>query len=133
MNASLSTFVAAMLGQPDIGDTPQNSGQCVGLVERWLDANNLPHVWGNAVDLLANAPTSIYKVVPNGPSNAPQPGDVVVWGQAWGGGFGHTAVVIAANANLLAVLEQNNPTGAPCTVATHGYSGVIGWLQLPTK
>ena len=124
----LTTFVQGYLGKPNIGDTAGNMGQCVGLVEKWLDANNKPHIWGDAKDLMSQAEASVYKVVQNGPTNFPPAGAIVCWGASWGAGHGHTAIVVAANSLYLAVFEQNDPDGSPPTVATHGYSGVIGWM-----
>jgi surface antigen len=126
---NLATFVAAYLGVPNTGDTPGNAGQCVGLVEKWLDTNGKQHIWGNAKDLLQGADLKQFKVVHNLPLNAPQPGAVVCWDGTWGGGFGHTAVVVAANRRFMAVFEQNNPDGWPPVVATHGYTGVLGWIS----
>lgn len=124
----IATFIRLRLGVPNTGDTPGNRGQCVGLVEDWLDANLKPHVPGNAKDLLANADRKVYKVTVNAAYNSPPPGAVVVWGGSWGAGYGHTAVVVAANAEWLVVFEQNDPTGALPRVATHTYAGVIGWI-----
>ena len=125
----LATFISALLGQPNVGDTAENAGQCVGLVERWLDANKKPHIWGDAKDLMKNAPPSVFKVTSNQPLNAPPPGSIVCWDSSWGLGHGHTAVVIAANRTRLAVFEQNNPIGSVPIVWTHGYTGVAGWIS----
>ena len=124
----LLQFVAAFLGVPNTGDNAQNAGQCVGLVERWLDECELPHIYGNAKDLLTNAGGKPYKVTKNSPTNFPPAGAIVVWGSTWGGGYGHTAVVLAATKNFIAVFEQNDPTGSYPIVATHNYSGVVGWI-----
>lgn len=126
----LATFIAQYLGQGGTGDTAENKGQCVGLIEVWLDANKKPHIWGNAADLLANADAKAYKRVTNIPTNAPPPGAVVCWNKTWGNGAGHTAIVVAANPQALVVFEQNDPTGSPPVVATHNYTGVVGWLVL---
>ena len=124
----LLPFLQRYLGAANTGDTDPNRGQCVGLVEVWIDANKRPHVIGNAVDLLNNAPPASYKVVRNGPNNFPPAGAIVCWDGSWGGGYGHTAIVVAATPLLLAVFEQNDPDGAPPVVATHSYDGVAGWL-----
>jgi surface antigen len=126
---NLATFIAAYLGVPNTGDTPGNAGQCVGLVEKWLGTNGKEHIWGNAKDLLKQADLKQFKVVRNLPLNAPQPGAVVCWDGTWGGGFGHTAVVVAANRNYVVVFEQNNPIGAAPVVNTHGYTDVLGWIS----
>ncbi|HLJ81669.1 MAG TPA: CHAP domain-containing protein [Ktedonobacterales bacterium] len=127
----LLAFIAQYLGLAGTGTTPENRGQCVGLVEAWLAAQQLPAIGGNAVDLLRNADLRTYRVIHNLPTNFPHAGDIVCWNSTWGGGFGHTAVVIAAGVTRLAVFEQNDPAGAPPLVATHDYSGVAGWIVLP--
>lgn len=124
----LLEFIERYLGQHGTGDTVGNRGQCVGLVEVWIDINGYPHIPGNAVDLLANAERSRYTYVENKPMNYPLAGAIVCWDATWGDGYGHTAVVVAANPSQLVVFEQNNPSYAAPQVETHGYSGVAGWL-----
>jgi len=99
------------------------------LIEAWLDVNNKPHIWGNADQLLANADPKVYKRTVNIPTNYPPPGAIVCWDSSWGGGYGHTAIVVAANVNALVVFEQNDPDGSPPVVATHNYNGIVGWLH----
>ena len=125
---NLTAFIQQYLGKLNVGDNAVNRGQCVGLVEVWLTANGKPHISGNAKDLVDNADLKVYKTFHNGPTNSPPAGAIVVWSGAWGGGYGHTAIAVAGNADKLAVFEQNDPTGAPCLVATHDYSGVYGWV-----
>jgi surface antigen len=125
---TLIRFIALYFGIAFTGDTPENKGQCVGLVERWLDMNLKVHIWGDACNLLVNADKSVYKVTDNTPLNYPPLGAIVVWDASWGAGHGHCAIVVAANASRMAVFEENNPLGYPPVLATHGYSGVLGWL-----
>ena len=122
----LLDFVGRWLAVPGVGNTTVNRGQCVGLVEVWLDNLGHPHVWGNALSLLDAAGSSYTRIL-NTPSNYPEPGDVVVWDGVWGGGYGHCAVVLAANTVAIVVFEQHDP--GPPTVATHDYSHVLGWLH----
>jgi hypothetical protein len=124
----LSLFAIRYLGAGNVGENSANRGQCVGLIEVWLTSQGKPHIPGNAKDLLTGADPKQYRVIPNGPQNYPQPGDVVCWDGSWGGGFGHTAIVVAANAMHIAVFEQNDPESSPCIIATHDYSGVAGWV-----
>ena len=128
MKYDLLKFLQAYLGKANSGDTPGNRGQCVGLIELWADANGAPHIAGNAVDLLANADRNAYAMIANGPSNYPPAGAIVCWDGSWGAGYGHTAIVMAANVMQLVVFEQNDPTGAAPLAATHSYGGVAGWL-----
>jgi CHAP domain len=128
MERMLCQFIARYMGVRNTGDTPQNSGQCVGLIEVWLDLLKKPHIWGDAKDLIANADLHVYKTFQNMPNNFPPPGAIVCWDGTWGNGAGHTAVVIAANVLWLAVFEQNNPINSPPIVGTHSYDGVQGWI-----
>lgn len=127
---ALLPFVQKYLGAQNTGNTPQNKGQCVGLIEVWTMANGKPHIIGNAVDLLRNADPNAYSVVENTPTNVPPSGAVVCWNGTWGNGYGHTAVVVAATVDYLVTFEQNDPEGSPPIVATHSYAGVQGWLVL---
>jgi surface antigen len=122
------TFIRIFLGARGTGTTVGNTGECVGLVEKWLQHNGKPSIPGNAKDLIANADPKAFKVTANLPSNYPPPGAVVCWDSSWGAGYGHTAIVVASNVNQLAVFEQNDPLGAAPLVATHSYAGVSGWL-----
>ena len=114
------------------GDTTLNTGQCTGLSEVWMDNLNLntPHEYGNACDLLTNANTNNFDVIYNTPSGFPLPGDIMVWGTSWGGGYGHTGVIVTADVNSFTCFEQNNPTGhAPQINGHSNYNGVLGWLH----
>ncbi len=128
MLEKLIAFIAQYLGIKNVGTTAQNAGQCVGLVERWLGVLGVGPIWGNAADLMGKADPRYFTVVPNRPDNYPPSGAVVCWGTTWGTGYGHTAVVIAATASALAVFEQNDPLGRYPSVATHDYTGVMGWI-----
>lgn len=61
------------------------------------------------------------------PSSVPRPGDVIVWNRNLGGGYGHVAIVVAANWNQVTVFEQN-PGSAH--LRTTDYTNVLGWLRL---
>lgn len=129
LGSRLNPFMASHTGKEGVGDTPGNVGQCVGLVEVWTDSLKLPHVWGNAADLLANAPMNSYGRILNSPTNFPLPGDIVVWGKSWGGGFGHTGIVVTAHVMSFIAFEQNDPDGSTPHLKTYTYSGVVGWLR----
>lgn len=133
MAEQLSRFVSKYTGAPMVGDTDPNRGECVGLVEVWIDFLKLPHVWGNAAQLLDNAPDGSYYVIFNTATNFPVAGDIVVWGTSWGGGFGHTGVIISANAMSFLAFEQNDPMGATPRLKHYTYEGVRGWLGIPVK
>lgn len=103
--------------------------QCVDLVQFYnRDVVGGARFTGNAKDLI-NQPGTKYREIMNSPTNFPKPGSIVVWGSSWGGGYGHTAVVISANPYTMTVLEQNNPYGTGTHTGSHNYQGVVGWLE----
>lgn len=129
---TLTQFIADLNGKGNIGNTPENKGQCVGLAFAWILNLNQSHFYGHAKDLYANAPTSEYTKIKNGPNVYPMAGDIPVWDKSVGGGFGHTAVVIGSSKedDSFTVIEQNNPLGGACRVYTYkDWKGVIGWLR----
>ena len=137
MQDKLNEFIKQYNGVPNVGDTPENMGQCVGLIEKYLDylGLNTPHLWGNAKDLLANADKTKLDVITNTPTGFPLPGDIMVFDETWGAGFGHTGVVVKADVNSFDLFEQNNPAGSAPKILHHDHyvnannKGVIGWLH----
>lgn len=130
---TLVEFIKQYYDVPNTGDTPQNQGQCVGLVEQWIDSLSLPHVWGNAKDLLANADPNSYDVIYNTPDGIPSFGDIFVFGSNYGGGVGHTGIVVAASANIVSLFEQNDGiNGGTPQFKTYTYGSTndaLGWLH----
>lgn len=128
---TIDQFIAKYSGQKNVGNTPDNKGECVGLVMVWLKDQGAPHVWGHAKDLLVNADRNAYQVIPNTPDAVPRAGDVIVWKQGFNATFGHTAVATGkATINTLEVFEQNNPLGSACRVHTYkNYAYIDGWLR----
>lgn len=106
-------FINKWNGQNGVGDTPENDGQCVGIVEVWLDTIGSPHIWGNACDLPNNADRNAYVVTPNSPTYVPKPGDIGCMPAGWeGSGPGHTFLVDeGTDVNTLRIFEQNDRIG----------------------
>lgn len=133
----LQTFEAQYTGVANVGDTPQNLGQCVGLIEKWLDVFNLPHIWGNAIDLPANAPAANYTVINNTPTGSPSPGDVFVLKEPYGATLqngqtvylGHCGVVIVADLNQVTMFEANDPLGAAPQIKSYSYTNDCQWIH----
>jgi hypothetical protein len=126
---TLNEFIARYQGKYNIGDTPENTGECVGLVQVWINELGQPHIWGHAKSLVANADPSAYQAIYNFPDNFPQPGDIVCWGETFGGGYGHTGVVVRADVNSMDVFQQNDPMGSTPHLKTYNYNGVQGWIR----
>ena len=132
---SLTEFIALYNGKTGIGNTPENKGECVGLVVMWILNLGLTHFYGHARDFFTNAPTPQYSKILNSPDVYPKAGDIMVWSSVVGGGYGHVAVVVESdtNADTFTVFEQNNPANVPgraCEVTTYkSWAGVIGWIR----
>lgn len=108
-----------------------DGGQCVDVVNLWCIQVGAAHIYANAVDMLRAASPADWSVVMNTPTNAPTPGDVIVWhaNASQGVGiYGHCAVALVASTHALVVLEQDWPYGAPSRWGSHPYDGVVGWL-----
>lgn len=79
--------------------------QCVELVMRYFTIKWGLRWYGNARDLLNNAPRDRVDVFWNGDSaHPPVPGDMVVWRN---GTYGHVALITAVGASYVDILEQN--------------------------
>jgi CHAP domain len=126
-------------------------GQCVDLARMWvqegwgLQSNQvLPsdpenggavHAYTDYPNSLINGNTRV-KRIENRPDNHPDAGDIIIWNENMGGGFGHIAVVVDANSNNFTVLEQNNGNGdgygqddAIKSTFYSDYTNVPGWLH----
>ena len=44
----LQDFINKYNGKGDVGNTPENKGECVGLVMVWIGDQGLPNIWCNA-------------------------------------------------------------------------------------
>lgn len=128
---NLIEFIIKYNGVGGIGTTKENTGQCVGLVIKWLVSTlKQPMIWGHAKDLLVNADTNVYDIIKNTPEAIPNPGDVIVWTAGFNGTYGHTAIVVKGNVKTFEVFEQNNPLLSPCMLRTYpNYAYVDGWLR----
>ena len=129
MASKLAAFISKYSGKWSVGNTPENTGQCVGLVEVWMDSLHLPHVWGDAADLLSNANMGSYLRIYNSATNFPLPGDIVVWGPTWGGGHGHTGIAVRAGVMNFTAFQQNDPENSTPHRKFYAYNGVRGWLR----
>ena len=70
----------------------------------------------------------VFDRISNGPVNAPARGDIIIWNNKAGGGYGHIAICIDAKAMTFNSFDQNWPTGSTCHKQPHNYTNVLGWL-----
>lgn len=126
------SFYARYNGQEKVGDTPQNIGQCVGLIEVWTDYLGLSHTWGDAKDLFANADPNLFDKITNDPNDLnqfPQKGNILIFSGAFNNGAGHTGIVAQASGTTIKLFEQNDPIGSFPHLQDYNYNDVIGWLS----
>lgn len=106
--------------------------QCVAVANLWSRYIGGPLLTGNAIDLKQNA-SDFYDWIDNTPDNFPVQGDIAVFGAPYGlinGVYkGHTGVVEVADANLMHILEENDPIGSSAHLSTYNYIGCLGWLH----
>lgn len=77
---------------------------------------------------LWNVATDVFTKIADSSTLEPQPGDVLIYGASWGGGWGHVEMVEYTNANGCGVIGNNmlgNPT-APTTRAFRTWAGMRG-------
>ncbi len=129
INEELDQFIESNTDKR-IGDTPENTGQCVGVVEDWTDLLGLPHTWGNADDLYANADPRYFQKLENTPPFVPQAGDIAVFSSQFNGTVGHCGVCTGVgDEQSFEMFEQNDPIGSACHKANYKYDYIIGFLR----
>jgi len=107
--------------------------QCFDLVNKWSVALGYRPFGGLYASGIIHQPQGNYTVILNSPNAVPQTGDIVVWNNRYGGGYGHTGIASGdGNTNYFVSFDQNYPTGSVSKLVRHSYDGVIGWLR-PNK
>lgn len=82
-----------------------------------------------------DVPTSLFKKIPDSASLVPEPGDILVYGTSWGGGYGHVEMVRSVDNNGVTIIGTNiwgnRNSGAQQTYRTWGQlNGLRGVLRL---
>jgi surface antigen len=99
--------------------------QCVELVMRHFKKSWGLRWYGNAKDLLNNAPTADVDVYKNGDAaHPPVPGDMIVFG---GGPYGHVSLVTEVTDTSVTIIEQNVKSSFTRTLARDGGNISAGW------
>ncbi len=130
---SLTTFVAEWTNK-GIDFDGMYGFQCVDLVQQYnKECLGNPTFSGNAIDIWTTYPKGSYDQIVNTPTNAPQKGDIVIWGSLIGQ-YGHIDVCISDNNsnNSFTGFDQNWPLGSVCHSQAHTYFAVLGWLRPKT-
>ena len=128
---TLTEFVKKYLGKK-IDFDGYYGGQCVDLYRQYvkevLEFPQSPGV-GGAAEIWDSADPGYYDFINNEPTAIPRIGDIVIWNRKAGGGFGHVAVFLEGTVDWFKSFDQNWPTLDKCTITTHNYTNVIGWLR----
>lgn len=111
--------------------------QCVDLARQyWKDVSNIaqPKSVRGACDFWTSYQTDPtlnqnFDRIDNAPNNHPEAGDIVIWSNKAGGGYGHIAICIKADTISFTSFDQNYPTGSACQECTHNYTHVLGWFK----
>lgn len=99
--------------------------QCVELVMRHFTKNWGLRWYGNAKDLLTNAPRDKVDVYANGDSaHPPKPGDMLVWTNST---YGHVALITRVGGGTLDIIEQNVTGSGSATLSYNGSSVGSRW------
>lgn len=128
---TFSDFLAKFNGQNGVGNTLENKGQCTGLANVFIvDYLKKSFIWGNAKDFINNYNPKDFEVILNTPDAIPQQSDIVIWGQAYNGNYGHVGVATGTgDLNSFECFVQNDPLGSNCHLKTYNYNSVLGWLK----
>lgn len=107
--------------------------QCMDLALFWSEYLGLPLLQASAAIYTWDLNPSGYQKIANGPTNIPEPGDILVFGAGMGP-YGHIVIVLSADLNGFTSLDQNwynsNETvGSPAAQVYHNYSAVLGWFH----
>ena len=135
---SLSEFVTKYTGQ-SVSFTNCSDNQCMtlmhvylaevfGLTDPSLLAN--PSAFEVYTNFAHESGNQYFDLVANSPTNVPNPGDLVIFGQNIGGTGvnGHICVFVSGDINQFTSFDCNWPTGSFPHLQTHTYEGVLGWL-----
>lgn len=106
--------------------------QCVDLFQQYgKDVVGTGPLYGfmHASLIYERAPGSVYDKLPA--NAAPRKGDIAVWNNRTGGGYGHVAIVLQdLGGNGLSVFQQNAPRiGQASNVSNFSKANLIGYLR----
>lgn len=124
--ASVDAFVRKYSGRA-IDFDGAFGAQCVDLTAFYFkEVVGVTPARGNGKDIFYNQSAGVTK---HPGAGLAKPGDVVCWGSALGGGYGHVAVALADQGGSILCFSQNP---GPCRQIVISKSGMIGYLR-PTR
>lgn len=110
--------------------------QCVDLYRQYckevFKIPQSPPVRG-AADIWNTYLKEHFERIPNTPTGVPKLGDIVIWNEKSGGGYGHVSIFSDGGVNRFRSFDQNWPTGSACHFQGHYYTNVLGWLRPKTS
>lgn len=125
---TLAEFETWALKQGSVANPAPNNkykGQCVSLIQQYLYKvfGKSFKAYGNAKDWATNYPTSYF--AKKSKSVALQPGDVLVYGPNYGGGYGHIAMIDAEGK----FLDQNGVKKLAVGTRSKPFAGYVCVLR----
>ena len=122
-------------------ETRVGSGQCVALILQYEEdvLGLTPTAVGNAhdyYDRYYNTPFlyNNFDLFTYDGTNQPQKGDIVVWNTNVASPYGHVDIAYSdISSSSFKSFSQNWGTPLQCSIVTHDYTDVSGWLRLKTQ
>ena len=110
--------------------------QCMDLYRQYvkeaLNVRQSPSVRG-ASDVWDTYLKTVYDRIDNTPEAVPEKGDIVIWNDRAGNGFGHIAIFASGDVNSFTSFDQNWPVGSLCHFQPHNYKNILGWIRPKTS
>lgn len=125
---NLTDFINKYSGQL-VNSSRGIQGQCVSVSALWQEDNGVVGIFGPTALAIWESDTGDWDKVPNTPDGVPSPGDIFFFGAAYGGGAGHTGIVVNANTSSVTLFEQNDPDGSTAHEKTYDYNDAEGWFH----
>ena len=124
-------FLEKYNGRNNVGNTPDNIGQCTGLVNVWIvDWLKKSFIWGHAFDWVNNYNPNDFEFILNTPDYIPQVGDIIVWSKAYNGKYGHVGIATGTgDLDTFEAFEQNDPLGSNSHLKMYKYANVAGGIR----
>ena len=123
-------FITKYNGMQNVGNTPDNIGQCTGISNIWIvDWLKKSFIWGHAKNWANNYNPNDFEFILNTPDYIPQVGDIICKNN---GTYGHVAISTGTgDLHNYEVFEQNVPLGGGCRLHTYKdeYKNVLGGLR----